>query len=175
MNKTIVLSLLALALLATPLAAQVYRWVDENGKVHYTDSPPPSEDAKEAKLPDLPVVQSPPAPTIIRPDKPEPEPAGPVYPVLKIVSPAPEETVWADDGLLEITVIADPTLRKNHAFVYRLDGNIRFGPTHQYSVTLNEVYRGAHTVSVDVVNSLGEVIQASEPVTVYVKHHTILN
>lgn len=162
-------------MLTAPVAAQVYRWVDENGKVHYSDTPPPSEDASKAELPDLPVVQSPPAPTIIMPNKPQPQPAGPVYPALKVVSPAPEETVWANDGLLKITVIADPPLQQQHAFVYRLDGEIRQGPTAQYSVTLTEVFRGEHTVTVDVVNAAGDVIQSSAPVIVYVRHHSILN
>lgn len=166
---------ITLLLLVTPLTAQVHRWMDENGEIHYSDTPPPSEKTKTPDLPELPVVKSPPAPTIIAPDEPEPEAAGPIYPVLKVVSPTQEETVWADDGLLEITVIADPALRRDHAFVYKLDGKTRFGPTQQYSVTLEEVFRGAHTVSVTVVDSMGEPIQSSEPVTVYVKHHSILN
>jgi glutaredoxin len=33
--------LIALALLATTAVAQQYRWVDEKGKVHYSDTPPP--------------------------------------------------------------------------------------------------------------------------------------
>ena len=36
--------LLSLALLATGADAQnLYRWVDKNGKVHYSDQPPPKE------------------------------------------------------------------------------------------------------------------------------------
>ncbi len=40
MNKGI--SLLLLALVTTPsLAGEVYRWVDPQGRVHYSDQPPP--------------------------------------------------------------------------------------------------------------------------------------
>ncbi len=43
------LSLAVLALLATSASAQtLYRWTDAQGKVHYTDSPPPSS-AKESR------------------------------------------------------------------------------------------------------------------------------
>lgn len=38
---TRLLTLLALSALATLASAQQYRWVDEQGKVHYTDTPPP--------------------------------------------------------------------------------------------------------------------------------------
>jgi glutaredoxin len=40
------------ALLALPPGAfaDMYKWIDENGKVHYTDSPPPGRKAKKLDL-----------------------------------------------------------------------------------------------------------------------------
>lgn len=98
-----------------------------------------------------------------------------IYPVLKISAPAPHQTIWADDGRLEIVVAIDPPLRKDHAFVYELDGERRAGPTKQSSVTVDKVFRGAHTVSATVVDGTGHGVQSSAPVTVFVKHHTIIN
>ncbi len=43
------LGLVAL-LLAAAASAQLYRWVDKDGKVHYTDTPPPSSAGKSAQL-----------------------------------------------------------------------------------------------------------------------------
>lgn len=39
-------------LIASPASAiaDMYKWVDENGKVHYTDSPPPGKKAKKLDL-----------------------------------------------------------------------------------------------------------------------------
>jgi hypothetical protein len=44
-------SLLTLALLvaALPVWGAVYKWVDESGKVHYSDQPPPTQGAKKAE------------------------------------------------------------------------------------------------------------------------------
>jgi hypothetical protein len=47
---------LMLCLLAAPDSAEMYKWTDENGKVHYTDQPPPaaarkSETIKAPKIP----------------------------------------------------------------------------------------------------------------------------
>jgi hypothetical protein len=39
MRSLIAFSLLAFALIAQ---AQLYRWTDDKGKVHYSDAPPPS-------------------------------------------------------------------------------------------------------------------------------------
>ncbi len=56
--------LLALALtlcVAVPASAQMYKWVDSNGQVHYTDKPPPGN-IKTEKLrppPPAPVVSAP--------------------------------------------------------------------------------------------------------------------
>jgi glutaredoxin len=44
--------LLLLALLALPLtaASEIYRWTDAQGKVHYSDNPPPEAQAKQIKV-----------------------------------------------------------------------------------------------------------------------------
>lgn len=49
--------LLALALAATGLQAKVYKWVDDQGQVHYGAQPPAREQAQEMK-----VRSAPPAP-----------------------------------------------------------------------------------------------------------------
>ena len=41
MNRLLVAISLALCV-ALPASAQMYKWVDSNGKVHYSDKPPPS-------------------------------------------------------------------------------------------------------------------------------------
>lgn len=41
--KILVPVVLALAMAVSAQAAQLYRWVDADGKVHYTDKPPPKE------------------------------------------------------------------------------------------------------------------------------------
>lgn len=41
--KMLVSVVLAFAVVASVDAAQLYRWVDADGKVHYTDKPPPKE------------------------------------------------------------------------------------------------------------------------------------
>ena len=49
MNRTILALLLAgLAATATPASAQQYRWIDEKGRVQYTDTPPPKS-AKDVR------------------------------------------------------------------------------------------------------------------------------
>ena len=44
--KKLALFVLCLSLATTAWAAEMYRWVDKDGKVHYTDSPPPASARK---------------------------------------------------------------------------------------------------------------------------------
>jgi hypothetical protein len=42
-SRPLWLALVALAAVAAPAAADVYKWVDASGNIHYTDRPPPSD------------------------------------------------------------------------------------------------------------------------------------
>src|SRR3989304_2708120 len=59
MNRLSVAIWLALCF-ALPAAAQMYKWVDANGKVQYSDKPPPSN-VKTEKLREAPRARSAPA------------------------------------------------------------------------------------------------------------------
>jgi len=51
MSKPLLAALGLVALLfAAAASAQMYRWVDKDGKVHYTDTPPPAAAGKSAQL-----------------------------------------------------------------------------------------------------------------------------
>ncbi len=39
-----------LAVLAAPAAAQLYKWVDKDGKTHYSDAPPPNQETKQLNV-----------------------------------------------------------------------------------------------------------------------------
>jgi hypothetical protein len=53
---------LALCLVALPVLADTYKWTDDNGKVHYSDQPPPAEVKKSETLKTpKPTVAPPPA------------------------------------------------------------------------------------------------------------------
>ena len=49
-KQVLAASLAVLILLPFTLFADMYKWIDENGNVHYTDSPPPGKKAKKLDL-----------------------------------------------------------------------------------------------------------------------------
>lgn len=50
-SLSVLLPLAALLALLPPAAAQVYKWVDANGKVQFSDQPPPNAKAQAVKIP----------------------------------------------------------------------------------------------------------------------------
>jgi len=56
--KTFIAAVIALAF-ASPGAAQLYKWVDKDGKVHYSDAPPAKEESKRLSIPTNPAPEPP--------------------------------------------------------------------------------------------------------------------
>ncbi len=44
------LTLLTLLVISTSSGSEIFKWVDNNGKTHFTDTPPPGEQAEELQL-----------------------------------------------------------------------------------------------------------------------------
>jgi hypothetical protein len=60
MNPTSTRALLAMLLLAAaPAFAQMYKWVDADGNVHYSDQPPPAKGVKEQRTIPKPAAATP--------------------------------------------------------------------------------------------------------------------
>ena len=161
-----------IALLCVAAAAQeAYRWVDENGVVHYSDRP--SEGAEQIELPTPNVAQTrriAPAPATRTEVKPADEPA-PVYEAINIVSPAEEETLWNIEGVLNVSVSLTPAMQAGHQVrAYHNGASQIVGGT---SFQLQEVWRGEHTLQVEVLDSTGTLLIRSQPRRFYVQQNTV--
>lgn len=175
--RILIFSLLLLPALALAgEAATTYKWVDEDGKVHYSDSPPPGVEATEAELPPLITVPPPTTQTessLIDPaERTKPQP---YYQALRITEPANEQALWANSGQLTITLAVAPELRANHTVAVFLDGKQAAGPTQQAQVTIPGVVRGTHTLTAVIVDAKGQILLRSPTVTVHVHKHSVAN
>ena len=168
--------ILASLLCATAVAGPAYRWVDENGQVHYSDRP--REGAETIQLPVYKSSQ--PRGVAQRPATPQPaadaqpEPSKP-YQTLDIVRPEMQETLWNTGGVLDVSVNIQPRLAANHRMVVYLDGEaLDFNPGSP-NFQLTDVYRGMHTIQVAVVDAFDQQIVRSLPVQFMIQQTSILN
>lgn len=173
--RTLLISLILLPALALAgEAATTYKWVDEDGKVHYSDSPPPGVEAEEADLPPLTTVPPPATRTessLI--DPAEPAAPRPYYQALRITAPTNDQALWLNSGQLAVSLAVAPALRANHTVAVFLDGKQAAGPTQQAQVTLPGVVRGTHTLTAVIVDAKGQILLRSPAVTVHILKHSV--
>ena len=158
---------------AVPTAAQeAYRWVDEDGVVHYSDRPREGAESIELPTPNVATtrrIQPPSAAQEEEDGQPEEPEVG--YTSIEIVSPGAEETLWNIEGVLNVSVALQPSLRPGHQVRAYFDGEMR--PVSGASFQLQEVWRGVHNIQVEVVDGTGNVMIRSQPNRFYVQQNTV--
>ncbi|MEW8043707.1 MAG: DUF4124 domain-containing protein [gamma proteobacterium symbiont of Phacoides pectinatus] len=161
-------ALATLLLLLTALAtqAEVYRWVDAQGNVHYSDVP--VEGAEQIRLPE-PTLYSP-GSTRGDPSRPtRAAPADPLYRGLRITTPKHNATLYANDGRVTVQVEVLPTLVPSHTLRLYLDGGEVGAGFESTRITLKDVDRGTHQLQARVYDANKQLRIGSERVTFHLK------
>ncbi len=154
-------------------ASKIYRTVDEDGNVVFTDIPPKDGEQSESVAVESPnTFTGEPA----RPDQwiveqgegAEAEADAFSYESLTINSPADDEAVRENAGNVNIVATAVPALRPGHRIRVLLDG-VPEQEGHQSSFVLSNVDRGTHSVTTEIVDEAGTVLLASAPTTFHLQ------
>jgi hypothetical protein len=155
------------------LAATVYKWVDENGIVHYSDQPHPNaqkmgvQPAQTYKA-DIPAAPAGPTP-------PPAAAAPPPYQGCAIAQPTDDQTFTSVDSL-SIVVHTDPELRPGDQIFLMLDGQpLNGGAATGSHFTLTPVDRGTHSLQAVVRDSDGAVRCQTPGVSYNVQQPSLLN
>ena len=155
-------------LAGTAVCAQAYRWVDEDGVVHFSDRPQPG--AEQFELPDANVTSVRNYGRTRRPGQDD-EPEEFAYSDLEITSPAAEETLWNIEGVLDVTLVTRPTLRPGDRVRIYFDGQPQM--VDRLSFQLTEVWRGVHNIQAEIVDSGGNLLIRSQPNRFYVQQTSV--
>ncbi|MFN2349471.1 MAG: DUF4124 domain-containing protein [Thioalkalivibrio sp.] len=171
------LILLPLLLLAFAASADIYRWTDAEGNTVFGDNPPEGVDARPVH------VQPPTTVPALRDargilergqENSESESASQRYERLRIASPGDDEAVRANNGNFTVSVEIVPALRSERGHRLRL---ILDGSTHSTSESprfaLENIDRGTHRISVQVLDNSDSVLQESETVEFHLLRHRI--
>jgi hypothetical protein len=150
-------------------AAPAWTWVDANGTVHFSDRPVPG--ARQVELSGAQGFGTQVAARAPRVDDPAATRAP--YQAIEIVSPADQETLWNIGSVLPVQVRFQPGLQPGHRFDLALDGQRRNLNTTNARVTLPDVFRGAHTLQVVVLDSTGTEVMRSAARTFFVQQTSV--
>ena len=156
---------------ASALLAQAYKWTDEDGIVHYSDRP--QEGAVEVQLLSSGIrPRTAPVQTVFRANRDDaPEPELFRYQSLSVLSPASEETLWNIGGVLSVTLDISPALQSGHLLNVYFDGVPITVTTANFQI--EEVYRGAHNLQVEILDQTGRLMIRSEASRFYVQQTSI--
>lgn len=170
--------LLVLVLLLAPLTGlsqSVYRTVDAQGNVIFTDTPP--SDGSAADRIDIQRTN-----TVEATRLPEPAPAAdaaatekPAAPEYQIAITAPpnETSIPMGPGNFSVSVSVNPKLKKYDGLQLFMDGTPWGDPQRDSMWDLTNVFRGRHEITVGVINGDGETLSMSPPVTVFVHRPSV--
>lgn len=165
---------LLLVMSAGAVASEMWRWVDANGIVHYSDRPHPGAERVE-----LGSVQSFTAPVIPPSRREEPQQEGepaPLYSRLSIVSPSEGETLWNIGGELNVQIAVEPRLASGHQLrIFLDDSQVEGVPQGATQFTLGEVFRGERRLRASIVDARGRELVSSETITFYIQQTSVLN
>ncbi len=159
---------ISLALL-TPAFAEVYRSVDADGNIAYTDRHSP--DAEKIRIDKVQTIPA--GPDDFKYTPPEKPDVG-NYTKLEIVNPKNNHVFTGNTGEVNVSVQITPALRESDSFIFYMDGK-KQGDSSSPSLQMTNLDRGTHTVKVDVVNKGGKSLKSSATVSFTIKRTSALN
>jgi hypothetical protein len=182
-SKVLVLLLLCMC---SSAYGQIYKVVDKDGNVTYTDQAP-ADGSPPMDLPELSVVT-----TDYAEESTEPAAAVPaeeaeaaaeetkpltrkelrnLYRDFRISRPAPEETFWGTENTVVMAWESSEPLQEGLTVRFNLDGAAQqAGTERMIAVTLD---RGSHTVSASIVDANGRSLMTTDTVTFYVHQQSV--
>lgn len=169
--RTTMLAGLLIAL-SLPAQAAVYRQVDAQGNVTFTDEP--GSGAEEIQVKPVTTVTLPKPEAVQEQLQQQDSEQQDTYERVGFSFPGNDEAFHSGSGDIDFQVQSSPALRRGHKFEVTLDGQ-PVGQTTSGTVSVQNVDRGTHRASVHVINQAGQRIQSGESVTFTIHRPSRLN
>ena len=152
--------------------AEVYRVINENGTVTYTDNPPAGNPSVESV--NLPTINTQPAPNIPATAKKtaaDEEQTG--YQKIAILTPAQGTTIPPGHQDVTVQIALTPALQTGHLIQLLFNGQHYGPPTISTTFKIDALARGEHSIKAHVLDNKYNIIGQSNSITIYVKRHSI--
>lgn len=170
MKQLLLILGLALAM-GSAQAEKVYKVIQPDGTVEFTDSPPADEPAKEIRVEPINTI----AP-LVSPGEGSGQPAASAqagYSEIRITSPQNDQAIRDNAGNVNVDVSLEPALRSGHEIELLLDGQ-SVGRGNKTAITLTQLDRGAHSLQAVVKDASGNVLARSNTVTFTLQRRSVI-
>ncbi|WP_148861654.1 DUF4124 domain-containing protein [Marinobacter fonticola] len=171
------LALLGVVVFASTAAqAEVYKRVDAQGNVTYSDEP--LSGGQAIKVEPVTTVTLPKADQVReiveRGGEGEEQQSSQRYGSVTFMAPEDESAFHSGSGDITFSVSSQPALRSGHLFEVTLDGQ-PIGQNASGRFSVNNVFRGTHKASVNIVDSQGRIIQPGQNISFTIHRPSVLN
>lgn len=162
-----------LLIAATAARAEVYKSINADGEVIYSDQP--GRGAERVKIAPLPSYTPQPVRTLSRSAPPAVQQLH--YASFTVSAPVSEVTIRNNLGTVVIETRLTPALMTSlgHVIQYFLDGQPYGVAIDGNSLTLSNVDRGEHRLSASVLDAAGNILISTAETTVFVKRASKLH
>jgi hypothetical protein len=173
--RTLWIVLGGLVAFAAP-AAVIYKWVDADGVVHYSDQAVPgAEKIYTASSPASSGPTSQRSPGAAASSAKKPVQGGLNFTQFSITSPAKDQTFFGDE-IVGVNLFLAPALTPDQIVVWRLNGKqLTDKAPDATSFTLPSLDRGAYSIAATVTDQRSGESQSTESVNFFVKQPSTLS
>ena len=172
MKKIFLKSLLIPALLyAFTVSAGLYKGLDEEGNVIYSDKP--FENSQQFTPPAITVVDAPKVPPK-KEEVAEEQTAETKYTKFSITAPKNNQTIWNVPDLtvaLQLTPALDTAA--GHTTWLLMDGKPLVKKSQSLLLQIGRADRGQHTLQAQVKNKKGKIIKRTKTITIHIKNTVV--
>lgn len=171
MRLTLMIILMAVSLVSY---AAVYKWVDKDGVVHYSDEPVNNSEVVQFKSNTQNLVAPVfPQNTSISNDSQKDSTPLTQY-TIGIQSPQEEDTIRDNNGDITIMANISPDLNSGDLLVILMDGKVMGTAQTTPIFSLKNIPRGEHTFMIKAIAQNGRQLASSSPRKIYL-HRAIVN
>jgi hypothetical protein len=167
---------LAIGLLTafTVQAAVIYKWVDADGVVHYSDQASPGAEKIVTAGSSSPATSSARNATGPVASPQRAAQGGLNYTDFSITSPAPDQTFFGDD-VVAVHLNLNPSLRPNQTITWHLNGKQLDFPPNAVSFALPRLDRGTYSLAATITDQQTSESETSNNVTFFVRQPSALS
>jgi len=164
----IFLLIIGISMAVSVQAEAVYKSVDEDGNVIYTDAP--TSDAEKIQLKNVQPIET--APVESTESVPDQEPQENTYTKLEITSPKEGDSIYDNSGIINISLTVVPALkaREGDKLVLHMDGQ-QIDESKRNQFNLNGIEPGRHRFVAVIINKEEKELKRSTPVTLTLYRH----
>ena len=148
-------AILSLLYCAT-LGAGIYRWVDADGRVHFSDRREQGADAPAPVA--MPIQPRAPRSAAAVPPSGGDSPYLGAYTAFEILAPAPDETLTQETDSLSVSLLLDPPLAAGQQLVVLLDGALVPLTNAATQFRLTGVALGSHRLQAQIKDANGVLV-----------------